>query len=53
MSIEGHRKESKIKDALEENKEEGGDGHDIRENFRRLEEADCDEDQSQRGEYEQ
>lgn len=33
MSIEGHRKESKMKDALEESKEEGGDGHDIQREF--------------------
>lgn len=47
MSIEGHRKEPKIKDALEESKEEGEMDMTLRENFRRLEEADYDEDQSQ------
>lgn len=33
MSIEDHRKESKIKDALEESKEGGGDGLDTQREF--------------------
>lgn len=33
MSLEGHRKESGIKDAPEKSKEEGGDGHDTHREF--------------------
>lgn len=33
MSMEGHRKESGIKDAPEKSKEEGGDGYDTHREF--------------------